>query len=138
MNDKQIVYLRGPQQKQVAHQYIEQAEQDWIMRLSPPTRTLEQNAKLWPMLTDVSRQVVWYGQKLAPEEWKDVFTAALKKQKVVPGIDGGFVVCGQRTSTMPKREFCELIELIYAFGTEHDVQWSEPAKAVFCNGTLAA
>ena len=51
----------------------------------------------WAMLTDISNQVDWYGQKLTPEEWKEVFTAAMKKQKVVPGIDGGFVVCGSST-----------------------------------------
>jgi len=57
-------------------------------------RSTEQNARMWAMLTDVSRQVVWYGQKLQPEEWKDVFSASLNRQKVVPGIDGGFVVLG--------------------------------------------
>ena len=27
---------------------------------------------------------------------------------------------------MGKREFAQLIELIYAFGAERDVRWSEP------------
>lgn len=98
------------------------------MFLGRPRRTLDQNAKLWPMLTDVSRQVDWHGEKLTPEEWKDVFTAGLKRQKAVPGIDGGFVVLGAHTSTMDKREFIDLIELIAAFGSERDVIWSEPAK----------
>lgn len=95
------------------------------LSLGRPKRTLDQNSLLWPLLTDVSKQVNWYGQKLTEEEWKDVFTAALKKQKVVPGLDGGFVVCGARTSKMPKALFSELIELIYAFGAEHDVKWSK-------------
>ena len=51
-------------------------------------RTLDQNSRLWAMLTELSRQVEWYGQRLRPEEWKDVMTAALKKQRAVPGIDG--------------------------------------------------
>ena len=42
------------------------------------------------------------------------------------GIDGGFVVCGQRTSKMSKAEFSNLLELIYAFGAEHEVTFSEP------------
>lgn len=98
------------------------------MFLGRPRRTLDQNAKLWPMLSDVSKQVDWHGEKLTPENWKDVFTAGLKRQKAVPGIDGGFVVLGAHTSTMDKREFVDLIELMYAFGSEHDVTWSEPAK----------
>lgn len=102
-----------------------------VVSLGRPQRSLSQNRKLWPMLSDVSRQVNWYGQMLAPESWKDIFTAALKKQKAVPGIDGGFVVLGARTSKMSKSEFTELIELIYAFGTQQGVTWSEPALAVY-------
>jgi hypothetical protein len=93
-----------------------------------PRRTLDQNAKLWPMLTDISKQVEWYGQKLIPEEWKDVLTAGLKKQRAVPGIDGGFVILGAHTSLMSTRDLSELVELAYAFGAEHGVKWSEPKK----------
>ena len=57
-----------------------------------------------------------------------MLTAALRKAKVVPGLDGGFVVLGQRTSQMGKREFSDLIELIYAFGAEKGVVWSDPKE----------
>lgn len=53
------------------------------------TRSTAQNALLWSCLTDVSRQVEWYGQKLTPEDWKEMATAALKDQRVVPGIEVG-------------------------------------------------
>jgi hypothetical protein len=96
-----------------------------------PRRSLDQNSKLWPMLGDVSEQVDWHGQRLDPSEWKDVFSAALRNQKVVPGIEGGFVVLGQSTSRMSVREFADLIELIYAFGAEHDVRWTEPERVDF-------
>lgn len=87
-------------------------------------RNLEQNAKLWAMLGEVSKQVNWHGNKLTPENWKDVFTASLKKQMAVPGIDGGFVVCGTSTSKMTVGEMAELIELITAFGVQHNVKFS--------------
>ena len=99
-------------------------------------RTLDQNRKLWPMLTDVSRQVQWpingaMGH-LPPEDWKDILTAGLdSEQRVAPGINGGFVMLGKRTSKMRKAEFAQLIELIYAFGSQHGVQWSEPALAIY-------
>ena len=94
-------------------------------------RSLDQNAKLWVLLTEVSRQVDWYGEKLKPEDWKHVFTAALTKQKAVPGIDGSFVVLGQSTSQMNKHQFSELIEVIYAFGANQGMTWSEPALQVY-------
>ena len=90
-------------------------------------RSLEQNKLLWACLSDVSRQVQWHGEKMDPESWKHVFTAALKGQKVVPGIDGRLVVLGYSTRQMSKPEMAELIEAIYAFGAEQNVMWSDDA-----------
>ena len=39
-----------------------------VVEIKPATRTLAQNARLWAMLTDVSKQVDWYGRKLSEEE----------------------------------------------------------------------
>ena len=90
------------------------------------TRTLAQNQRLLAMLTDVAKQVNWYGRKLSQEEWKHVFTASLSKQDVVPGIDGGFVVLGKSTSKMTKGEMSELQTLIEAFGAQQGVKFSAP------------
>jgi len=83
---------------------------------------MAQNARLWALLTDLSEQVDWYGQKLSKEDWKDMCTASLRKSRVVPGLDpGSFVVTGLHTSTMTKAEHSALTELIVAFGTERGV-----------------
>jgi hypothetical protein len=97
-----------------------------VVEIKPETRTLAQNARLWAMLTDVSKQVNWYGRKLSEEEWKHVFTASLSKQDVVPGIDGGFVVLGKSTSKMTKPEMSELQQLIEAFGAQQGVRFTAP------------
>ena len=76
------------------------------------------------MLTDISKQVDWYGRKLAPEDWKHVLSASLKKQDAVPGIDGGFVVLGLSTSKMTKGEMADLQTLIEAFGAQQGVKFS--------------
>lgn len=97
----------------------------YVVEIKEKTRSLEQNSLLWALLTDVSRQVDWYGRRLSPENWKNVFSAALKKQDVVPNIDGdGFVVLGQSTSKMGKREFGDLVEIIQSFGAQRGVVWS--------------
>ena len=105
-----------------AAQAVQDAQDGMIVTIAEPTRNLEQNALMWALLAEVSAQVNWHGNRLTPDEWKDVFSAAIHKQKVVPGIDGGFVVCGQRTSKMTKQEFSELIELIQAFAAQQDVR----------------
>jgi len=80
---------------------------------------------MWAMLADISQQVDWYGNKLTKEEWKDVFTAGMKRQKVVPGVDGGFVVIGAHTSHMTIADMSELIEFAMAFGCQHGVKWKD-------------
>ena len=101
----------------------------WKLLFTPvkSTRSLQANACMWAHLTDISRQVVWHGNKLAPSEWKDVISAGLKAQKVVPNIYGtGFVVLGARTSKMSIKEMSDMIELCLAFGIEHGVKFKAP------------
>lgn len=105
------------------------APDGWHVTFRPPTRSLDQNARMWAMLTDVSEQVEWYGRKLSPEAWKCVFSASLKKQDVVPGLHGDFVVIGQSTSQMTIREMSDLMELMAAFGAERGVKFHEEVPA---------
>jgi len=125
--NKQTIFLIDSRRKDYAKACIESAPEDCVCTIRQKTRTLEQNALLWALLTDLSKQINWHGQYLTPDEWKDVMSASLKQQKVVPGVDGGFVVIGARTSQMGKREMSDLCELIQAFGAEHNVIWSDDA-----------
>lgn len=122
---------------QQAHQAIKTAwshAKGWLMagdqrltlEIRPEKRSDAQNRRLWAMLADIAAQVDWYGHKLTADEWKDVFSASLKRTKVVPGLDGGFVVCGQSTSKMTKAEMCELQELMEAFGADKGVRFRAP------------
>jgi hypothetical protein len=95
-----------------------------------PTRTREQNEKMWSMLRDIARQVEWYGQYYNEYDWKDCCTVGLKKeQRFMQGIGGGIVALGERTHKMKVREMEELIEYLYWFGAEKGVIWSEHVKA---------
>ena len=122
----QTIPLSNPSSRGFACRVIQSVPDGYVAVIREQTRSLEQNARMWAQLEDISRQVDWYGQKLSKEEWKDVFSAALKRQKVVPGLDGGFVVCGQRTSKMGKREMSDLLELMNAFCAERGVKLSAP------------
>lgn len=101
------------------------------MKLQELTRTDLQNKKMWPMLRDFSRQIQWPVNGvltlIEPEDWKDIFTAALRKHhRVAQGLDGGYVFLGMRTSKMTKDQMIELIELMYAEGANRGVVWSDP------------
>lgn len=109
-------------------QAVADAPDGYVITVAEPTRNLEQNARMWAMLTEVSRQVQWYGKTLDPESWKHIFSSSLRKLDVVPNLDGtGFVALGQSTSSMSKREFGDLMNLIEAFGAERGVRFAEQA-----------
>lgn len=99
------------------------------VEIKPRTRSTDQNALMWSVLTDLSRQVDWPVdgrlQRLEPDEWKDVLSAGLTKaQRVAQGIEGGWVMLGQRTSRMTVAEMSDLITLAHAFGDQRGVRWS--------------
>lgn len=131
MSSKNVFFLRSEMIRRNAAAAVMQAPEGFAVEIKPSNRNLEQNKKLWAMLGDISRQVEWYGRKYRPESWKHILTAGLKGYETAPGINGEMVVLGKSTSKMNKREFSDLVELIYAFGSEHNVVWSEGAIDVF-------
>lgn len=111
--------------------FIREQGRKLVITVAEPKRSLEQNAAMWSALADVSRQVKWPMngalQLLSPDDWKQILSAGLKReQRVAAGMDGGFVILGQRTSQMSQREMGELLELIHAFGAEHGVEFIAP------------
>lgn len=124
MSEKRIFRLTATNRRHVAEQIVSLPE-GYVIKAGPPTRSLEANAAMWAMLTDISEQIVWHSRKLSQESWKHVFTSSLKKQDVVPGLDGGFVVLGQSTSSMTKQEMSDLLELMAAFGANNNVKFKD-------------
>lgn len=117
--------------RKLAADLCREAPEGTIVTFKAATRSLEQNARMWSMLSDLAAQVDWYGKKLTAEDWKDVCTASLRKARVVPTIDGdGFVPLGMRTSSMTVGELGALMDLIEAFGVQHGVKWSHEAAKV--------
>ncbi len=119
---KRTLTITGEVARKAICRHVLTADEGYIVTISEPSRNLEQNAKMWAMLADVSEQTDWHGNKLNPEEWKDLLSAGLVQSKVVPNMTGnGFVILGQRTSKLSKSQFAALIELITAFAVERGV-----------------
>lgn len=105
-----------------------------VLDIKEATRTAIQNRKMWPLLKDLSDQVIWFGNKYDSDDWKDLITALVAKskkqeQRMAPGLDGGVVMFGQRTSKMNIRQMVEVIEAIYWFGTQQGVSFSDKSRA---------
>ena len=114
-----------------AIRWIHGLPKDSRIEYKAPKRTLDQNAKMWAMLTEVASQVPWHGLRLSSEDWKLIFLDALKREvRMVPNIDGnGFVNLGRSSSDLGKGEMADLIELIAAFGAKHGVQFADDGRA---------
>ena len=114
---------------------VADAPEGYAVTLTPPTRNLEQNALMWVYLEAFAQQLFWpilvagvpIQTKLAAEEWKDILTAAFKQEtaRIAPGLNGGFVLLGMRTSKMSKRQFAEFIEFLQSVAADRGVVLDE-------------
>lgn len=113
---------------------------NWISRMpegtrvefKEPQRSLEQNARMWAMLTDISTQAKHSDRRYSPDQWKCLFLHALGREtQFMPALDGnGFIPYGQSSSDLSKKEMTDLIECMFQWGAEHGVTFHEPeAKA---------
>jgi hypothetical protein len=124
------VIINGDASRQKAIHWAARAPLGTRVEFKAARRSLDQNSLMWARLTTIAQRVEWYGQHLSAEDWKDVFTASLRKARVVPGLDAGsFVPLGMRTSDMTKDEMSNLLDLIDAFAAEHGVVFENEAEA---------
>ena len=121
----QVVHLRGKYQRELSKQLIDKAPDNAVVRISPERRSDDQNAKMWAMISDVSRAKP-EGRVHIPEVWKCIFMAALGHEvKFEMGLDNQPFPIGFRTSKLTKPQMSDLIETIYEYGARHNVEWSE-------------
>lgn len=108
------VTLNGPHAYQRAHRLIDNAPPGYTVRVEAPRRTLDQNAKLWAVLTDIACAMP-EGRRHDPETWKAIFMQAFgHEQRFAMGLNGEPFPLGYRSSKMRKAQFSEFIEFIYS------------------------
>jgi hypothetical protein len=123
-----MIRLLGPTQRAHACTKVMAAPDGWVMRLSEPTRSLDQNAKLWALLEDVARAEP-IGWKQTPEAWKCIFMQATGWESAfLPGLSGGFFPIGFRSSRLTVRQMADLITYIHAFCAEQRIPLSDPER----------
>ena len=122
------VRLTGPRQRAYAKTLIDGADDGWIVTIKEPTRTLEQSAKMWAMLGDLSEQKPM-GIVETADGWKLlVMNAAGFECQFMQGLDGRPFPTGFRSSRLTVRQMSDLIEWMTAFGAGQGVVWSEPDR----------
>jgi hypothetical protein len=122
-----LLILANDRVRERARHWISVALPGTRVEFREPKRTLEQNAKLWAMLTDVAKQKKHCGRRYPADVWKCIFLHALGREvRFIPSLDGaGALPLGLSSSDLSKAEMSDLIALIQAWGDEHGVAWSD-------------
>ncbi len=125
---KQTFYLVHAQARALALRALLAAADGVCITIGMVTRSLEQNAAMWPILTGFSKQLMWpvNGEMvyMNQEEWKDVLTCAFRQEtpRIAAGMNGGNVMLGYRTSKFTKEGFSEWLEFLNATAADRGVE----------------
>lgn len=124
-----LLILAGDAQRARAIKWIAQAPAGTRLEFKAPRRTLEQNALMWVLLTQIAAQKEHCGRKYPAETWKSLFLHAIgREMQFVPALDGhGFLPIGMRSSDLSKQEMAELIEFIQSWAAQNGVVFQEAA-----------
>ena len=121
----QTVILRGQPQRNLAKQFIDKAPENSVVKISPLTRSSEQNNKMWGLIEDVMNAMP-EGRQHTKEVWKAIFMNALGHETAFAmGINNEIFPIGFKSSQLSVRQMSDLIEMIYSYGAKHNVKWSE-------------
>ena len=132
---KQTYILAHSTARQRASAACHDAPEGYAVTISPPKRSLAENAMLHAMLTTISNQIDWAGKKRDVETWKRLMVAAwcrIKGEQVemLPALDGhGFDIVYAKTSELDKSDCADLITFVQAWAAEHDIELNEPEYA---------
>lgn len=130
MTERRTIWLTSKSARQRAHALIESAPDGFVMKLSEPTRTDEQNKALWGRIKDLREQIPGMAE-FTPDDVKNRFMHALGcEMRFLPELDGGGMFpVGFRSSQLTVEQFGGLLTLLDEYGARHNVRWSEPRQA---------
>jgi hypothetical protein len=125
-----VVHLIGESQRAYAREALAKAPDRAVVSIKKPTRSVEQNAKMWAMLHDIS-QAKPEGRAWTPDTWKAAFMHSTGHQvQFAEGLDGsGPFPLGFRSSHLTVAQMADLITCIQQYGDRHGVHWKETERA---------
>ena len=123
----QTVIISGKRARDTALRLVDAAPLNAVVTVKAAARNADQNARMWAMLSDVSRAKP-EGRSWTPEVWKCAFMHSLGHQvRFCEGLDGnGPFPMGFASSRLTVRQMADLITVIAEYGDRHGVRWTDP------------
>lgn len=127
MSEKQLFILKHPQARQRAAQAVLEATEGFAVRITPPTRNLEQSALFHTLCGHLSRQLPYAGKKRTLDEWKFLIisghsVATQQGTEILPGLEGEFLNLRESSSSMSVARMSSLIEYAVAYCAMNNVK----------------
>jgi hypothetical protein len=121
----QTVILVSDTQRAFAKELIDLSPVNAVVNIQERKRSISQNDLMWALLSDVSRAKP-DGRSMTTDRWKMAFMDACGHEvQFEQGLNGGFFPVGHSSSKLSVSEMSELIEFIFAWGSENGVTFSE-------------
>ena len=145
MSDRRVFIFTHPNARRMAHSQCDLAPGGARVTFDyEPPKSRIQEEKYHAMIGDIAKQCDFLGEKWPTEEWKrlliDAFVRAMRELakeenkpdpfrehgRVVPSLDGhGIVQLGIQSRKFSKQMATNFIEYLYAWGNDHNVNWSD-------------
>jgi len=131
MSDARIFVMAHDEARRRAVEAVRTAPPGFVVRVEPPKRSGDQNAKFHALCSDIARSgFAWAGKPRTAAEWKVLLVsghAAATKQgaEMVPGLENEFVNLRESTARMSRARSSSLIEYALAFATAHGIELAD-------------
>lgn len=130
MSERQLFVLSHQIARQRAVEAVQRAEKGYVVKITPPTRSLEQSAKFHAMCGDLARQLPYAGKRRSLDEWKFLLisghsVATKEGTEILPGLEGEFLNLRESSASMGVKRMASLIEYAMAYGSMNNVVWSD-------------
>lgn len=123
---KKTFILAHSTARMFAHQAIDIAPDGYVVTLSEPNRSLEQNAAQWPYLAGFAAQkqlcINGVMEWVTDQDWKDILTACFNGEMRMAVFDGKVIMLPQRTSRMGKKVFSTWMEYLVAMAAQAGIE----------------
>lgn len=109
-----------------AMEAVNEAPDGYAVRISPPTRNLEQNAKFHAICGDLAAKLPYAGKKRTLEQWKFLLisghsVATKEETEIIPGLEGEFLNLRESSAKMTVARMSSLIEYSVAYCAMNDI-----------------
>ena len=119
------MFLKSPTQRDFAKSLIDLAPVGAVVNVQERKRSISQNDLMWVLLSDISRAKP-NDRHETTDRWKEIFMDALNFEiEWIDGLNGRKFPSGHSTSKLNVGQMNDLIELIYCYGAENGVVFSE-------------